>query len=110
MSNTIAEHSVKTDFFARLPQTIDGSELWKAIERRYDDDEAAVVADEIVRTLTADCTTDEFHNWNYDHLEFIIELSNEQDFPIPRNLLNGLPEQLILLVDHAHLTDPECYG
>lgn len=108
MGDTRPVDAIRTDFFARLPQTIDGSALWKEIAEEYVDEERAEVADEVVRTLTADCSVDEFHTWDVDHLEFIIELSNRHDLKIPRNLLNGLPEQLIIRVDHNRLTDPDC--
>jgi len=59
-------------------------------------------------TLKAECDADDFHNWDYDHLSTIIELSNSFGFKIPRNLVNGLPEQLIILVDHSKLGQPGC--
>ncbi len=74
----------------------------------YEGSELAEVCGEIVQTINAECTADDFHNWNYDHLEFIIELSNKYGFTIPRNLLNGLPEQLIIMVDAGKLGEPGC--
>jgi len=75
---------------------------------RYEGSELAEVCGEIVQTIKAECSADDFHNWNYDHLEFIIELSNKYGFTIPRNLLNGLPEQLIIMVDAKRLGEPGC--
>lgn len=74
----------------------------------FDREELAEVCGEIVQTIKAECSADDFHNWNYDHLEFIIDLSNRYGFTIPRNLLNGLPEQLIILVDAKKLSEPGC--
>ena len=68
----------------------------------------AEVGGEIALTVHAGCTRDDFHNWNYDHLEFIIDLSNRHNFDIPKNFLNGLPEQLIILVDSEHVKKPRC--
>ena len=71
-------------------------------------EEIPEVLSELILTATAGCSDDEFHSWNYDHLEFIIDLSNRFGFAIPKNFLNGLPEQLILLVKADHLKNPSC--
>ncbi|SIQ33478.1 hypothetical protein SAMN05920897_10751 [Alkalispirochaeta americana] len=81
--------------FSRIQETFSGAEM-------------AEVCGRVLGTINAECGADEFHRWNYDHLEFIIELAREFDLVIPRNLLNGLPEQLILLVEAKRLGDPGC--
>ncbi|MFP4375367.1 MAG: hypothetical protein ACLFPO_13630 [Spirochaetaceae bacterium] len=93
------------DLFAKddAPQDIFADAL-----EQYEGDELAEVCGEIVQTIKAECSADDFHNWNYDHLEFIIDLSNRYGFTIPRNLLNGLPEQLIIMVDAKKLGEPGC--
>lgn len=96
--------SFKTD----LPTELNGDDLFAAIAKEYAGEELAEVAAETVLTLTASCDADDFHNWSYDHLSTIIELSNKFDFRIPKNLVNGLPEQLIILVDHTKMGQPGC--
>ena len=103
-----SEKSVRERFLAALPAGVDGESIYADMVAEFEGDELAQVADEIIKTLTAGCSEDEFHNWNYDHLEFIIDMSNEHGFIIPRNLLNGLPEQLILLVDADNLGPQGC--
>jgi len=94
---------LKIEFLSELPGDIDGDPLFLEMEGRYEAEELAEIAAELVLTIDAECESDDFHNWDYEHLEFIIGLSNTYDFEIPRNLLNGLPEQLLLLIDQDHL-------
>ena len=122
MANTVDSYrnryaeAVKNDGGALLKQTVigdmpagvDGTAMVNDIVGEFALEEAAEVCAELVATLTASCTEDDFHNWDYDHIEFIIDLSNRYRFTIPRNLLNGLPEQLILLVDAKKLSEPGC--
>lgn len=96
---------LKIEFLGELPEDIDGDPLFLEMEGRFEDEELAEVAAELVLTLNAECDSDDFHNWDYDHLEFIIGLSGIYDFEIPRSLLNGLPEQLLLLIDSDRLRD-----
>lgn len=100
--------SLKAAFLEKLPAGSKGDAMFADALGEFDEDEISEVCAEVVATLTAECTEDDFHNWNYDHLEFIIDLSNRYGFTIPRNLLNGLPEQLILLVDAKKLSEPGC--
>ena len=103
-----SEQSVRERFLSDLPEGVDGEAILSDIEAEFEGEELKEVAEEIIKTLTASCTEDEFHNWNYDHLEFIIDMSNKHNFTIPRNLLNGLPEQLIILVDSDKLGPKGC--
>ena len=83
-------------------------EMFADTADEFSGEELVTVCSEIVATIKAECNADDFHNWDYDHLEFIIDLSNRYGFTIPRNLLNGLPEQLIILVDAKKLGEPGC--
>ncbi|MBN1836612.1 MAG: hypothetical protein JW820_12230 [Spirochaetales bacterium] len=94
-------------FLAALPEGVDGKQLFADALQRFAPEELPEVCAELATTLTASASEDDFHNWNYDHLEFIIDLSNRYGLLLPRNLINGLPEQLILLVDEDKLIDPE---
>ena len=98
----------REQFLAALPEDLDGEAIHADIEAEFEGEERGLVAAEIVKTVTAGCTEDEFHNWDYDHLEFIIDMSNDHGFTIPRNFLNGLPEQLIILVDADNLGPQGC--
>lgn len=102
-----ADELIRAEMVKALPEH-DGGALFDAVAEEFEGEELAEVCGEIVETITAECSADDFHNWNYDHLEFIIELSNSRGFEIPRNLLNGLPEQLIILVDAKKLGEPGC--
>ena len=86
-------------FAELLPPEIDAETIYNRTLEKFEEEEATEVLAEIVLTVTAECDRNDFHSWDYDHLEYIIELSNEFGFSIPKNLLNGLPEQLIILVD-----------
>lgn len=96
------EENLSEDTFTRIfPDDIgaDARGIFDRTSGRFNKDELPEILAEIVLTVSAECDRDDFHSWNYDHLEHIIELSNEFNFSIPKNLLNGLPEQLIILVD-----------
>lgn len=86
-------------FAEDLPEGLEAEELFQDCVQAYEGQELAEVCAELTLSLNAACERDDFHNWDYDHLEFIIGLSKAYEFDIPSNLLNGLPEQLILLVD-----------
>lgn len=100
--------ALKNSFLAELEQTTEAEQIFSDVQNTFEGEELLEVCSEIARTINAECTADDFHNWNYDHLEFIIELSNRYNFVVPRNLLNGLPEQLIILVDSNKLGEPGC--
>ncbi|MFP4179847.1 MAG: hypothetical protein ACLFMZ_04775 [Spirochaetaceae bacterium] len=88
---------------------LDARGIFNRTSSAFVEEELPEVLAEIILTVTAECGRDDFHSWNYDHLEHIIELSNEFNFSIPKNLLNGLPEQLIILVDSGKVDrDGEC--
>lgn len=103
-----AEEKCRNAFSEVLPDRLPADSIFNEAVKQFSGEELAEVCGEIVLTVTAGCTRDDFHNWNYDHLEFIIDLSNRHGFTIPRNLLNGLPEQLIILVDSDKLSEPGC--
>jgi len=100
--------ALKQKFLEKLPSGVQGAGMFADALEKFPEEELPDVCGELLATLTASCTEDDFHNWDYDHLEFIIELSNRYGFVIPRNLLNGLPEQIILLVDKSKLSEPGC--
>ncbi len=105
---SVDESGLRKAFLSELSEHKEAEALFEEAVDAYEGEELVEIAGEIVRTIKADCTADDFHNWNYDHLEFIIDLSNRHGFIIPRNLLNGLPEQLIILVDSDKLSEPGC--
>ena len=82
--------------------------FFSEIQDKFASEEIPVICAELVLTITANCERDDFHNWDYEHIAFIIELSNKYNFQIPQNLLNGLPSQLILLVDADRIDDCGC--
>ncbi|MDA3948735.1 MAG: hypothetical protein PF508_05860 [Spirochaeta sp.] len=114
MDTADGETQVEAQFVADLPDDLQltdhagGADIFTALAKEYEGEELAEIAAELVLALTAGCSADDFHNWNYDHLSTIIELSNRFGYRIPRNLVNGLPEQLIILVDHTNLGQPSC--
>ena len=102
------ENALKDLFLERMSSIPEASQIFDDAAEEFVGEELVEVASEIVETFQGECGADEFHSWNYDHLEFIIELSNKYKLIIPRNLINGLPEQLILLVSAKRLGDPGC--
>ena len=103
-----ATHKCREAFLEVMPEKLPADKIFAEAADKFSDEELAEVCGEVALTVNASCSRDDFHNWNYDHLEFIIELSNRYDFDIPKNFLNGLPEQLIILVDSEHVKKPEC--
>jgi hypothetical protein len=103
-----SEQKCKAAFKEVMPENLPADKMFNEAAEKFSDEELAEVCGEVALTVHAGCTRDDFHNWNYDHLEFIIDLSNRYDFDIPKNFLNGLPEQLIILVDSDHVKKPEC--
>lgn len=104
----VDESALKTVFLQELAGEQYAEEVFLDTRDQFGGGELVEVLSEIVETIRAECTDDEFCTWDYDHLEFIIDLSNRYSFTIPRNLLNGLPEQLIILVDAGKLSPPGC--
>jgi hypothetical protein len=98
----------KDAFREVMPENLPADTIFDEAAEKFADEELAEICGEIALTVHAGCTRDDFHNWNYDHLEFIIDLSNRHNFDIPKNFLNGLPEQLIILVDSDHVKKPRC--
>ncbi len=95
-------------FAELLPSDYDAEAIFNKTLDSFTEEEAPEVLAETALTINAECERDDFHSWNYDHLEFIIELSKEFDFSIPKNLLNGLPEQLIILVESDRVDRDGC--
>ncbi len=100
--------SLRLAFERDLPDTNNSNEIFADLREEAEDDDLADLSAELVQTINAGCAADDFHTWDYDHLESIIDLSNKHGFTIPRNLLNGLPEQLIILVDAKKLGAAGC--
>lgn len=98
-------NKLRGTFAADLPDQQRGAEMFDLLADEYAGEELAEIAAETVVTLSAESSFDDFHNWDYDHLSSIIQLSNRFDLMLPRNLVNGLPEQLIILVNHNRLND-----
>lgn len=105
---SVDESGLREAFLGELQEQKSAEALFDEAVDGYEGEELVELCGEIVQTVNAECTADDFHTWNYDHLEFIIGLSNRHGFTIPRNLLNGLPEQLIILVDSKKLSEPGC--
>lgn len=99
---------LKEAFIVQLKDQPHAYKIFEDVFEEFEGTEGVEVCSEIVKTLNAECTADDFHNWDYDHLEYIIDLSNKYQLTIPRNLINGLPEQLILLINKNNLTEPGC--
>jgi hypothetical protein len=102
------DEGAKKRFIEEIGSQADGAALYRATMDGFDAEEAREVLAEMAATINAACSADDFHNWNYDHVEFIIQCSKKPGFTVPRNLLNGLPEQLIILVDKDRLAEPGC--
>ena len=95
--------SVRERFVSQVPSYMDGDAMFADIEAEFDGDEIEVIADQLIRTITAGCSGNEFQNWDTDHLEFIIDMAHDHGFSIPRSLLENLPERLRVLADSESL-------
>lgn len=103
-----AHENLKTVFIDDLPSVYDGESIFEEINDQFAPEEIPEICAKLLITITASCEADDFHDWDYEHLAFIIELSNNYDFKIPQKFLNGLPSQLILLVDSEKIDDAGC--
>jgi hypothetical protein len=107
-SDEIDEQALEQAFVKELSSFDQANTLFQAAADQFFGQELVEVCSELVQTIKVKCNADDFHQWNYDHLEFIIDQSNALGFQIPRNFLNGLPEQLIILVDKNKLGGNGC--
>jgi len=99
---------LKDRFLHDLPEDFEGDSIFQDIIDYGTGEDLPELCAEFIISVAGVCDEDDFHNWNYDHLEFIIELSNTYGFDLPANFLNGLPEQLILLVDSKKIRKKGC--
>ena len=106
--DSLNENALKDLFLTHMSSIPEASQIFEDTAEEFMGEELVEVSSKIVETFQGECGADEFHSWNYDHLEFIIELSNKYALTIPPNLTNGLPEQLILLVSAKRLGKPGC--
>ncbi|MBI9106400.1 MAG: hypothetical protein JEZ04_06595 [Spirochaetales bacterium] len=102
------EEVFKNKFIDLVPADVPGAELYDDAADVFSGEELAEVCAEIILTVFSDCSRDDFHSWDYEHLSFIIEASNKYDFKIAQNLANGLPQQLCLRVKMKNLDKTEC--
>lgn len=105
-ADTVDERGLKSAFLDALPSCPSGEALFEEARQEFEGPDLVAICGEIVETIRADCGGDQYCRWDYDHLEFIILLSNRYPFSLPTNFLNGLPEQLILLVDSRKIVNP----
>jgi len=102
------EEALKEKFIDLVPAGVPGAEFYADAAKVFSGEELAEICAEIILTVFSDCSRDDFHGWDYEHLSFIIESSNKYDFKIAQNLVNGLPQQLILRVKMKNLDKTEC--
>ena len=107
-SDEIDEQALEQAFVKELSDFDQATTLFHAAADQFFGQELVEICSELVQTIHVTCNADDFHQWNYDHMEFIIDQSNALGFQIPRNFLNGLPEQLIILVDKNKLGGNGC--
>ena len=100
--------SLKNVFVAEVPTTFPAERIFDETKRSFDEDELPTVCAEIATTLNALCTEEDFQNWNYDHLEFIIEVASRHGFAIPRHLIDSLPDCLASILDEAQPKSGGC--
>ena len=100
--------ALKDAFVAEVPLTLPGEQIFDETKRAFDEDELPTVCAEMATTLNALCTEEDFQNWNYDHLEFIIEVASRHGFAIPPNLIDCLPDCLASILDEDESEDGGC--
>lgn len=100
--------SLRSAFVAAVPGSLPGDQIFAETKRAFDEDELPTVCAEVATTLNALCTEEDFHNWNYDHLEFIIEVAVRHRLRIPQNLLDCLPEYLAAAFKDGAQGDSGC--
>ena len=102
------EDVLKEKFISLVPEGVPGDKIYEDAASAFSGEELSDICAEFLLTVYSDCSRDDFHSWDYEHLSFIIEASNRYDFRISRNLVNGLPQQLVLRVKTKNLIKPEC--
>ncbi|WP_020611287.1 hypothetical protein [Sediminispirochaeta bajacaliforniensis] len=101
-------NSLHDEFIQKLPDAIPADLLFKACSQNFWGEELETICGELADTLNADCSREDFYLWDYDHLEFIIEQARRFHFSLPKNFVNGLPQQFVLRIEADHLYAPEC--
>lgn len=74
-------------------------ELWDSCEVT----DLPQIAEQTLALFARETQPDEPARWDYDAVEFMIELAKRHRLPLPKAVLEGLPEQTILLVDKTLL-------
>lgn len=75
------------------------AEVFEAVWENWGIEEAPEIGSKIISVFNKTCDKEELKLWDYDLLEFIIELSTKYRLKLPKAIINGLPEQIILLID-----------
>ncbi len=100
--------SLTAAFVEECPIDMPASKIIEQALDQFIRDEVSELLSEIIVTVTADCERDDFHTWSYDHLEFIIDLSNQYNLNLPKNFINGLPEQFVTRIKWERVESPPC--
>ncbi len=75
------KNNMSLEGFEKLvPPEIEAKSIYNRTLEKFTEEEATEVLAEIILTVTATCDRDDFHSWNYDHLEYIIELERVRVF------------------------------
>lgn len=98
---------LKRAFLEELPTGVAGKAMFADAVEAFTEDELPDVCAEVAATLTESYNENDFRDWDYDHLEFIIDLSGRYGFALPQELIAGLPQQLITLLDATRPQEPE---
>ena len=98
---------LKRAFLEELPTGVAGKAMFADAVEAFTEDELPDVCAEVVAALTESCEQNDSRGWDYDHLEFIIDLSSRYGFALPQELVAGVPQQLITLLDATKPQEPE---
>ena len=96
----LMQEELARSFCEHFPHKENCSQVFESLWENWNLEEIPELGEKVISLFNGDCSKEELHLWDYDILEHIIELSNTYGLKMPKEIINGLPEQLILLVKY----------
>jgi len=95
----LIKKELSESFCANFEPQKDCGKIFECLWENWSMDEIPDLGSKIISVFNGTINQGDLRLWDYDVLEFIIDLSNTFKLALPKAVINGLPEQLILLVN-----------
>ena len=96
----LLQEELTKSFCEHFPHKDHCSQVFESLWENWNLEEIPDLGEKVISIFNGECPKEELNLWDYDLLEHIIEISNTYGLKIPKEIVNGLPEQLVLLVKH----------